>query len=709
MGIHPSERPYWLEDRSAIVFGLRRLDAGADDETTGVAGDTAESESGDTAAVGDDVDDADPQIAQTTKAKDGEKPETAGLVIWHWRDERLPTQQRVEEQRDRDRSFLAVLRVPDRTFARLAGDDLREVTLGEDDRFAIGLDRRRYELDGTLDGRRYQDVWAIDPRTGERFLVAEKTRWYYGANPQGDRVLLYRDRAFWVYDLAARELRNLTATLPTTFVDEQSDVNVVDPPVNPPGWTEDGLAVLLADNWDLWKVPVTAVGGPAVRITPDGRERGIRYRRAVQLDPEDEGFDLDDPLYVSAYGERTKKGGIARLRPGADRTDLLLWEDAVFNRLIKAEKAPVLVFSKESALDYPDLWVTDPDLQTGRRLTDGGTQRDGLRWSSGRLLLDYKCVKGEALQASLQLPADYEKGRRYPTVVYIYERMSPMHNRFYPPEQSGFSAAAFTSNGYAVLMPDIRYHVNDPGMSAAWCVLPALEAAVRSGVVDPEHVGLHGHSWGGYQTAFLVTQTDKFSAAVAGAPLTDLVSMYSSIYWNTGGANQPIFISSQGRFTGDFLDQPEAYLRNSPVFQARKVTTPLMILHNDKDGAVDFNQGIEYFNILRRLRKPVVMLQYEGENHGLAKAENQRDYSVRMREFFDHHLKGEPAPPWLADGVRRIDLGRHLEERARALRPEPATPVKESDPPAAGEPASDGAPSSTTTPPGAPKVETPSG
>jgi hypothetical protein len=124
------------------------------------------------------------------------------------------------------------------------------------------------------------------------------------------------------------------------------------------------------------------------------------------------------------------------------------------------------------------------------------------------------------------------------------------------------------------------------------------------------------------------------------------------------------------------------------VFQARKVKTPLMILHNDKDGAVDFNQGIEYFNILRRLRKPVVMLQYEGENHGLAKAENQRDYSVRMREFFDHHLKGEPAPPWLSEGVRRIDLEHHLEQRAREIAPEP---VKESDPPAEESAPADGA------------------
>jgi dipeptidyl aminopeptidase/acylaminoacyl peptidase len=214
-------------------------------------------------------------------------------------------------------------------------------------------------------------------------------------------------------------------------------------------------------------------------------------------------------------------------------------------------------------------------------------------------------------------------------------------------------------------MPDIKYKVNDPGMSAVWCVLPALEAAVKTGVVDRAHVGLQGHSWGGYQTAFLITQTDAFKAAVAGAPLTDLVSMYSSMYWNTGSANQPIFESSQGRFTSGYWDNLEAFIRNSPVFHAKNVKTPLMLLHNDKDGAVDFTQGIEYFNTLRRLDKPVVMLQYKGENHGLAKTANMRDYSVRMREFFDHHLMGKPAPVWLKDGVPHLKLDEHLTERLK--------------------------------------------
>ncbi|HEY1186850.1 MAG TPA: prolyl oligopeptidase family serine peptidase, partial [Gemmata sp.] len=204
-----------------------------------------------------------------------------------------------------------------------------------------------------------------------------------------------------------------------------------------------------------------------------------------------------------------------------------------------------------------------------------------------------------------------------------------------------------------------------PGVSAVECILPALDAAVATGVVDNDKVALHGHSWGGYQTAFLVTQTNRFKCAIAGAALTDLVSMYSSVYWNAGMANQPIFESSQGRFTGGYWDLQEAYIRNSPVHHAKNVKTPLLLLHNDKDGAVDFTQGVEYYNTLRRLQKPVVMLQYKGENHGLVKPENRKDYALRMREFFDHHLKGAPAPDWWAEGIPHLKMDEHLKNRPK--------------------------------------------
>jgi dipeptidyl aminopeptidase/acylaminoacyl peptidase len=220
-----------------------------------------------------------------------------------------------------------------------------------------------------------------------------------------------------------------------------------------------------------------------------------------------------------------------------------------------------------------------------------------------------------------------------------------------------------------VFNPDITYKLNDPGMSAVWCMVPAVKAAIATGVVDPKHVGITGHSWGGYQTAFLVTQTDIFAAAIAGAPLTDLISMYGLIYKNSGVTNGEIFEASQGRFTSGPWENWEAYTRNSPVANAKNVKTPLVILHNDKDGAVDFTQGVEYYNTLRRLQKPVVMLEYIGENHGLAKRANQKDYTVRMKEFFDHFLMGKPMPKWYEEGVQRLDMDDHLKTRLQPTKP----------------------------------------
>jgi dipeptidyl aminopeptidase/acylaminoacyl peptidase len=459
--------------------------------------------------------------------------------------------------------------------------------------------------------------------------------------------------------------------VPTSFIDTENDTNIVKPPTGVIGWASDSRSVLLHDNWDVWQIPVSGTA-PAINLTVNGRKESIRYQNRFALEPpqdRDKGIDLGKPIYLRAYGEWTKKGGIARIDPGKAGVQMVLWGDAAFTRLAKAEKADRFVYTRETVTEPADLYVTDAAFGPGTRLTDQRPQVAGFTWSPGSVLVNYTSDKGDKLQAALFLPANYAKGKAYPTVVNFYERMSQTANTFANPSANGFNRSVYTSNGYAVLVPDIAYRVNDPGMSAVWCMVPAVKAAIATGIVDPAHVGITGHSWGGYQTAHLVTQTDIFAAAVAGAPLTNMVSMYSLIYKNSGGTNQAIFESSQGRFKGGYWDNWDAYYRNSPVFFAKNVKTPLMILHNDKDGAVDFTQGVEFYNTLRRLQKPVIMLEYVGENHGLRKPSNQRDYTVRMKEYFDHYLMGAPAPDWLTKGVPRLKMEEHLKERAKPKAP----------------------------------------
>jgi dienelactone hydrolase len=648
MTISSQRTPYFAEDLSAIFFGIgpvKKADGAPTDPTKRTKGDIAKGK------------------VPTDKAGKSSGPgkEKPDVVIWHWLDDRLQSEQQKQADFERNFSYLSLYRNADKKFVRLADDKLKQVTVAPHHQWAIGVDNTAYRRSGTLDGQRYADVHVIDLKTGKRRLALKRARWYFGPSPGGSHILYYQDGHFFTQELATGKNFSLTGDAPVSFIDVEDDHNVVRPPTFPVGWTKDDAAVLLTDNWDVWKFP--AHGGPGVNLTLNGKKDGIRYRSRIRLDPEEKGIDLSVPVYFSIYGEWTKKAGYARLDPKSAAPVTLAFDDAFYSPLMKARDADVFVFTRETYKDYPEYRACDSSFTNPRRLTLLGSQQDRYKWCSGVQLVDYKSTKGDRLQGALLRPAGYEKGKSYPTIVYIYERLSQGLNRYHQPTIRGFDPAIYTSNGYAVLMPDIRYRVNDPGMSAVWCVLPALEAAAATGVVDAKRVGLHGHSWGGYQTSFLITQTNAFKAAAAGAPLTDLVSMYSLIYWNNGWTNQPIFESSQGRFKGGYWDNLEAFIRNSPVHHATKVKTPLLLLHNDKDGAVDWTQGIEYFNTLRRLDKQVVMLQYRGENHGLVKPANRRDYTIRMREFFDHHLLGKPAPEWLKKGVPHLELDDHLEAR----------------------------------------------
>ncbi|HEX6322753.1 MAG TPA: prolyl oligopeptidase family serine peptidase, partial [Vicinamibacterales bacterium] len=672
MTISPNRSPSWTDDLDALIFGIHEARK-SDRPSRPAAPGASDDEPGAAPAA--------PAAPPPPAAADAdEKP---NLVIWHWKDPRLQSQQEVQQNADRNYSYVSIYYPATQKFIRLADDELRTVNIAPKQKWAVGYDVREYQRMGNLDGRQFRDVYTVNLATGERKLALRKNRWIFGPSPDGTKVLFYQDKHFHVLDLTNGQTRNITASVPASFVNVEDDHNIVDPPRNPWGFSSDSRHVVLNDGFDVWQVPVAQ--GTAVNLTVNGNKDGIRYRTRFSLDPDERGIDLSKPVYVDVYGEWTKKQGFGRIDPGKPGVKNLTWDDAMHGRLMKARKADVVVYSKETRADTPNFYVTTMAFGPAKKISDVYPDQKNFAWSGEAMLLDYTSEKGRKLQGSLFLPANYEKGKQYPMVVYIYERLTQGHNTYARPTSNGFNRSVYTSNGYAVLMPDITYHVNDPGMSAVWSVVPAVKAALATGIVDPKKVGIQGHSWGGYQTSFLVTQTDIFAAAVAGAPLTNMISMYSLIYKNTGGTNGAIFEASQGRFTSGYSDNWEAYARNSPVYHAQNVKTPLMILHNDQDGAVDFTQGIEYFNTLRRMDKPVILLEYPGENHGLARPANQQDYTVRMKEWFDHYLKDAPAPDWMTDGIPRLKMEEHINERLKARKKtEPSKKTTEPAKPAGG-------------------------
>ena len=643
MTISPNRNPFWMQDLSAVAFGIHEMRA------------KSKENAGDENAEG----------RARPGNRNADEPDKPDMTIWNGKDKRLPPMQQVEENRDKNFSFLCVYRPAEKKFLRLADDAVRQVALTAESAYGVGTDIREYERGGNLDGRRYEDVYAVNLVSGERKLALKKARWVEATSPDGTHILYYDDGAFYTFDMRTGQSYDISKQLPSVFYNAEDDHNVVKPPERPIGWSKDSSAVLLSDGWDIWKAPVH--GGPGVNLTGNGKKEKIRYRAPYRLDPDDKGIDLSQPVYIGAYGEWTKKGGIGVVDPAKPGIRMLRWDDAHYQTMEKAKHADVYLYTRETTQDFPNFYATNAKLENGQRVTDANPQQKNFLWSKGVKIVDYSSDKGDKLQGSLYLPANYEPGKSYPTIVYIYEKLSQETNHYSEPTFNGFNTAFYTSNGYAVLTPDIVYKVDDPGMSAVWCVLPALKAAEATGIVDPKRVGLHGGSWGGYQTAFLITQTNTFHAAFARAPLTDMIAMYNAIYWNTGGANQAIFESSQGRFTSGPWDDLEAYQRNSPVYHAKNVDTPFVMMHNDKDGAVDFTQGIEYFNTLRRLGKQVALLSYKGENHSLRKPENMKDYTVRMKEFFDYELLDRQPPKWWTDGVPVLKLKDELDERVKQM------------------------------------------
>ena len=416
--------------------------------------------------------------------------------------------------------------------------------------------------------------------------------------------------------------------------------------------------MILYDKYDLWKVG--ANGSGAVRLT-DGAGEQVRHRY-VKLDPDEEFIDLEKPIYLSLFGVWSKKSGYAQLKPGAPQPERLVWADRSFARLAKASNAPVFEYVSETFEESPNIFVGGPALQDAKRITDTNAFQNKYAWGRSELI-EYQSSSGLRLQGSLYYPAGYQPGKKYPMIVYMYEKLSDgLHRYNAPSERSYYSASAITSHGYFLLQPDIVFQKREPGISVADCVTAAVKKVLEKGVVDEGRIGVVGHSWGGFDASFLATHTHLFAAAVAGAPITDLISNYGNHHWSDGTAETDHIETGQQRMEVPLYEDLPAYIRNSAIFGVSTMTTPLLIEVGDADGTVFYHQGVELYNIARRARKNVVLLVYGGEDHGLRKKADQVDYQRRIFAWFGHYLKGEPAPAWITEGQSYLDRQRELKK-----------------------------------------------
>jgi dipeptidyl aminopeptidase/acylaminoacyl peptidase len=575
--------------------------------------------------------------------------EKANVELWHYKDDFIQPMQKVRYTASR--SYRAVFHLDDRTCRQLAGAQTPAVQTAPAGDWALATDDRPYRtLVGASESQPLADVYLLNSRTGARKPVVKKQASPATLSPAGKWVLCYDGKDWHTISAATGKRANLTAALGVSFADELNDTPGRPRAYGVAGWTKDDKHVLLYDRYDVWVA--AADGSGAKNLTHGLGRRTTTQLRVQRLEAGREGgFDPAKALLLRAENERTRDTGFYRVGLDGGEPKLLIMGARNYGPPVKARKGDTLMLTVSTFYDFPDLYTADPDFREVRRVTNANPQKADLVWGKAQLV-HYKNADGVKLSGVLIKPENFDPNRKYPLLVYIYERLSNNLHRFVNPQPgTSINPTFYASNGYLVLMPDIVYTVGYPGQSAVKCVLPAVQAVVDTGCVDEKAIGIQGHSWGGYQTAFLVTQTTRFKAAAAGAPVANMTSAYGGIRWESGLPRQFQYEKTQSRIGGTLWEAPTRYLDNSPLFQADRVKTPLLMLHNDNDGAVPWYQGIEYYLALRRLGKEVYLFNYRGEPHGLRRRVNQADYTVRMQQFFDHHLKGAAKPDWMVKGM----------------------------------------------------------
>ena len=595
--------------------------------------------------------------------------ETVLADLWSWKDDYIQPMQKVRAGQDRSRSYRAVYTLADKTFRQISDPTMAGFTPSDEGRYAIGTDDRAYRKMVDYDAN-YSDVYLVDVSTGARKLALKEFRGGGGGrgggvqiSPDGRHALAYKDKQWWSISVPDGALVNLTSRLGPAFWNEDHDSPDEPPAYGTAGWTKDGKWAVLYDRYDVWGV---AADGSGARKLTDGHKSNLQFRvvrTESDTDEEERGIDPSKPLLLRAENLETRESGFysASTFTGG-QVHKLISGGKNYHVLGKAKDADVVMVTATTFKDQPDIFITDSTFKTMKKVTDANPQQGHILWGTGELI-HYRNADGVELEAALYKPENFDPSKKYPMMIYLYERLTQNVNNFVRPAPgTSINISYYVSNGYLVLTPDIVYTIGHPGQSALKCVLPAIQAVVDKGYVNREAIGIQGHSWGGYQTAYMLTQTNVFRAAEAGAPVVNMIAAYDGVRWGSGLPRQFQYEKTQSRIGGSIWQYPLRYIENSPIFMVDRISTPVLILENDGDDAVPWYQGLEFFLSLRRLGREVYLWNYNGEPHGLRRRGPQKDYTVRMQEYFDHFLKGAPEPDWMQHGIPYIEREQEKEK-----------------------------------------------
>lgn len=585
--------------------------------------------------------------------------EIVNVEVWAYTDPRMHTQQKVQLERDRKRSYDIVYHITNQQLINISEPPVPEAQYIESKNadIAVGYTDEPYAREATWLGYAAKDYFLIDLKSGKKTPIVQGIRGYAQISPAGKYVYWYNalDSAWFAYSVVNKNTIRLTDNKTVPFYEEENDV-----PDNPSsygqlGWTRDDKSILIYDRYDIWQIDPLSTN--TKKCLTEGRKSQNVYRY-VRLDDEERFIEPTARLVLHIFNENDKKEGYAYLDLKTNTVSTEVLDNFKYSeRVLKAKNASEMVLTQQNFKTFPDLLLTT-NFKNTERISQVNPQQNDYYWGSIELV-EWTSLDGQKLKGMLVKPEGFDPKKKYPMIVNFYEKSSDDLNNYrtLEPLRSQINYTFYSNRGYLVFNPDIPYKTGYPGESCLNSVVAGVTHLINQGFVDEKRVAVQGHSWGGYQVAYLVTKTNMFRCAGSGAPVVNMVSAYGGIRWESGLMRMFQYEHTQSRIGGNLWQYPMRYLENSPIFSIDKVQTPVLILHNDKDGAVPWYQGIEFFGALRRLNKPTWMLNYNEEPHWPVKLQNRIDYQIRLQQFFDHYLKDAPMPRWMQRGVPAIEKG----------------------------------------------------
>ncbi|HVG39975.1 MAG TPA: prolyl oligopeptidase family serine peptidase, partial [Chitinophagaceae bacterium] len=595
--------------------------------------------------------------------------ELAKLDVWHYNDDYLQSQQLFGLQNELKRNYLAVYDFEDKKMQQLGSKELLNVLQtdeGDGTVFYAVTDTGR-RVASQWSGGTKKDIYAIDVKSGARTLVKKNHDGTFYASATGKYILLYDNKVkhYFVWD--GKGLKNVSAKIKAPLYNEENDVPDDPNPYGVMGWHEADSFVYVYDRYDVWKLDPTNKIPPKLFISGRAQKNAFRY---VRVDPEERFISSSQPLFFRLQNQKSKMTNIYFRTPNGNIERWLTpFSTFTYNGFQKAQNAAAFIYTKENYIAPPDIYAVATgasDLKAVKyadvkitQLSQINPQQASYNWGTAELY-KWKTFNGKESTGILYKPEDFDATKKYPMLIYFYEKLSDgLYSYTAPsPTPSRLNIPFFVSRGYLVFAPDISYTKGNPGKDAYNYIVSGAQALAKNKWVDAKNIGIQGQSWGGYQVAHLITATNMFKAAWAGAPVVNMTSAYGGIRWESGNNRQSQYEKGQSRIGASIWERPDLYIANSPLFQLDKVKTPLVIMSNDADGAVPWYQGIEFFTAMRRLNKKVWLLNYNGEAHNLVERRNRKDIQIREQEFFDWMLKGEKPAKWLTEGIPAVKKGR---------------------------------------------------